>query len=156
MAGRQLRSKKTGDTVPSEECTQYSKAWESEDNTNQDVDENSKMLEQGESAGTVLGEPTGDVIQDLGNNELQTVSADDDAEMTLGHQVATSSGENKQISTRTDSDTSSTQIQGDLLSAIWQAIKQKEKKDEERERRDEEYRLETKRQNEEIRLVFYF
>jgi hypothetical protein len=60
----------------------------------------------------------------------------------LGQQVA-GSGENMQISTRIGSDTSSAQIQGDLLSAIWQAMKEKGKK-------DEEYRLETKRKDKEI------
>jgi hypothetical protein len=140
QAGRQLRSKKAGDTVSSEECTQYGQAWESEDST--------KMLEQGESTGTVVGEQTGDVIQDLGNNELETISAEDDVEITLGPQVATSSGENMQISTRTGPDNSSTQIQGDLLWAIWQAMKLKENKDEDRERRHDEYRLETKRKDE--------
>jgi hypothetical protein len=42
------------------------------------------MLEQGESTGTVVGEQTGDVIQDLGNNELKTISVEDDVEITLG------------------------------------------------------------------------
>jgi hypothetical protein len=66
MAGQQLQSKKASDTVSSEECTQYSQAWESEDNSSQDVAESSKMVEQGESAVKVVGEQTGDIIQDLG------------------------------------------------------------------------------------------
>jgi hypothetical protein len=142
MAGRQLRSKKTSESVSSDEFTQYGQAWEVENNSSP---ENNKYLEQGDSAGKVVAEKTSDVIQDLGNNEPQTVSAEDDVEIPLGQQVGTTSGENMQISTRTGSDASSTQIQGNLLSAIWQAMKEKEKQ-------DEEYRLETKRQAEEYRL----
>jgi hypothetical protein len=80
MAGRQLRSKKASDSV-----------WSEKDNSSQDVFESNKILEQGESAGKVVAEKIGDAIQDLGYNELETVSGDD-VEITLG-QVATS-GEN--------------------------------------------------------------
>jgi hypothetical protein len=138
MAGRQLRSKKTSDSVSSEEFTQYGQACEFEDNSSPEFPESNKNLEQGELAGKVA-EKTSDVL-DLGNKELETIS-EEDVEIPLGQQVATT-GENMQISTRTGSDTSSAQIQGDLLSAIWQARK-------ENERKDEEYRLETKRKDEE-------
>jgi hypothetical protein len=155
MAGRHLRSKKASESVSSDEFTQYGQAWEIENNSNP---ESSKLVEQGESAGKIIAENTSDGILDRSNKELETVCEDDDVEIPLGQQVA-SGGENMQVSTRTGSDTSSTQIPGDLLSVIWQAIQQKEKKDEEKERKDEEYRLERERKdeererrNEEIRL----
>jgi hypothetical protein len=131
MAGRHLRSKTASDLVSSDEFTQYGQACEFEDNSSPEFPESNKNLEQGVLAGKVVAKKTGDVIQDLGNDEPQTVSAEDDVEIKLGQQAATSSGENMQISTKAGSDTSSTQIQGDLLSAIWQAMKEKEKKDEE-------------------------
>jgi hypothetical protein len=146
MAGRQLHSKKTSDSVSSDEFTQYGQACEFEDSSSPEFPESNKNLEQGELAGQVA-EKTSDVVLDLGNEELQTIS-EEDVEIPLGQQVATTSGANRQISTRTVSDTSSTQIQGDILSAIWQAMKEKEKKDEERENRHEGYRLETKRKDE--------
>jgi hypothetical protein len=92
MAGRQLHSKKASESVSSEEITQYGQACEFEDNSRPEFPESNKTLEQGELAGKVVAEKTSDVILDLGNKELETVS-EDDVEIPLGQQVA-SSGEN--------------------------------------------------------------
>jgi hypothetical protein len=99
MAGRQLRSKKTSDSVSSDEFTQYGQACEFEDNSSPEFPESDKNLEQGNLAGKVVAEKTSADVLDLGNKELETVS-EEDVEIPLGQHVATTSDANMQISTR--------------------------------------------------------
>jgi hypothetical protein len=80
MAGRQLRSGKTTDSVSSEdEFTQYSQTEEFEDNST----ENGKLVEQGETTGTVIAERTSDVL----DRELEIIREEDEVEIPLGQPV---------------------------------------------------------------------